>query len=393
MTMSFGLMALILTAGLLGPMLAGFRRFPVPIVVGQILAGILIGSTGLGLVPIKDTTIIFLSNMGFATLMFLVGTNLPLRNPALRSALGRGFLSAGLAFVVGIPVALVLSHFVGITWTLLFLLVSTSSSQIVLPIVAGQKLGGRTILLTTTWVAIADASTLIILPVAAATGNPTHIVLGMLAIAALAVVFLFALRTFKDSRIGEGYRQMSKEKKWALDLQLSLIVLFTLAQMALHFGTSILIAGFAAGSIVQLMGPPKRFFKQLIGLAQGFFVPVFFVDLGAKLDFSALIYQPSNLLLTAAIAVSSIAVHMLVAKLVKLPYASGLTATAQMGGPIAIVAVGMANKLMTSGQGAAIIAGALVSVFTCSIGVAILARDPANADVAPPPPPDPHEDE
>jgi hypothetical protein len=69
-----------------------------------------------------------------------------------------------------------------------------------------------------------------------------------------------------------------------------------------------------------------------------------------------------------------------------------------MGGPIAVVALGLANKLLTSGQGAAIIVVALLSVGTCTLGAALLARNPANIASEPEPKapeehqPDPHDD-
>jgi len=46
--MSLGTLALVVAAGLLGPTLASVRRVGPPVVVGQILAGVVIGQGGLG---------------------------------------------------------------------------------------------------------------------------------------------------------------------------------------------------------------------------------------------------------------------------------------------------------------------------------------------------------
>ncbi len=77
-------------------------------------------------------------------------------------------------------------------------------------------------------------------------------------------------------------RQLSKQRHWALDLRLSLLILFVLAWIAQKGGTSILIAGFGAGVTVALLGGPKRLSTQMRGVAEGFFVPLYFVVLGAQ---------------------------------------------------------------------------------------------------------------
>src|SRR5205085_11757232 len=61
----------------------------------------------------------------------------------------------------------------------------------------------------------------------------------------------------------------SKQRRWALDLRLSLLVLFTLAWIAQRSGTSILIAGFGAGVAVAVLGGPKRLSTQVRGVAEG----------------------------------------------------------------------------------------------------------------------------
>ena len=88
--MTFGILTLIVACGLVGPLLSGASRLAVPVVVGEIAAGVLIGRTGLREIDTGDPTIVFLSDAGFAMLMFVVGTHLPLRDPGLRRALRGG---------------------------------------------------------------------------------------------------------------------------------------------------------------------------------------------------------------------------------------------------------------------------------------------------------------
>ena len=95
-------------------------------------------------------------------------------------------------------------------------------------------------------------------------------------------------------------RGLSAPRSWALDLRVSLVALFALAALAQWVGTSIMIAGFAAGLIVAVEGGPHRLSDQVSGVAAGFLVPVFFVVLGASLNVRALVQTPKDLELAEA---------------------------------------------------------------------------------------------
>ena len=86
---TFAQLALIGLVALLGPVLAYPKGWHLPVVLGELAAGILIGRTGLGLVDSGDPIFSFLADMGFALVMFVAGTHVPLRDPAMRPALNR----------------------------------------------------------------------------------------------------------------------------------------------------------------------------------------------------------------------------------------------------------------------------------------------------------------
>ena len=374
--MTFGLLFLIVAAGLVGPLLSGSRRFAIPRVVGEIIAGIIIGTSGFELLNPYEPTLAFLSSVGFAMLLFVVGTKLPLHDPELRKALRTGLLATALSFAVGLPIAWLLAYCTGISNVGLFLLLCVcSSTSTVMPIISEKKLTGRVIVLTTTWVAIADIATMVVLPLVMQTGaSSMQIAFGALVVTAVAVGCLIGLKIFRLSDAGEWYRQLSKKRGWALDLRLSLAILFGLAWLATSFGASVLVAGFAAGVVVALIGMPKRFNKQLIGLGEGLFIPLFFVCLGAKLDIWDLFNSLNNIVLALLVSIASITVHVVVAKLVRLPWSAGLAASVQMGLPAALVSIGLTHGMLTPGQGAALIGAALCSLAGCSIGTSLLAR-------------------
>jgi Kef-type K+ transport system membrane component KefB len=93
--MSFGTLALIGICGLAGPLLSAAGQGLVPAVVGEIVAGVIVGRTGLQLLDTANTTLSFLSDVGFAMLMFSVGMNVPLGEKGVLASLDRGTLAAG----------------------------------------------------------------------------------------------------------------------------------------------------------------------------------------------------------------------------------------------------------------------------------------------------------
>ena len=382
--MTFGILTLIVACGLAGPLLSGATRLAVPVVVGEIAAGVLVGKTGLGDIDTADPTVVFLSAVGFAMLMFVVGTHLPLRDSGLRGALRTASIAAVLSFVIAVPGGWLLADVSGVGHPAVFvLLLAASSSAVVMPIIQERGITGEEMLVATTWIALVDIASIVALPVALTPSKAFRIAGGGVLVACAAVALFAIVHAIRGDRVVVALRTGSRQRGWALDLRVSLFVLFGLAALATRFGTSILIAGFAAGMIVALAGEPRRLTQQLVGLAQGFFVPLFFVTLGAKLDFRALGSSRSDLALVGMLSVAIVVCHVAVARLMRMPWGSGLLASAQLGLPAGVVALGLAERILTPGQGAAIVASALISLGVSSFGAVLLSRE------AGPPPPAP----
>ena len=145
-------------------------------------------------------------------------------------------------------------------------------------------------------------------------------------------------------------------------------------------GASILIAGFAIGLVVAAVGGPKRFSRQVTGIGQGFFVPLFFVVLGARIDVRAFVEHGTLIELALLLIVFDVAIHAVGAASSRQPVAAGLAATAQLGVPTAVVSLGLQGRLFSAGTAAAIMVAALASIGISTVGVALLARR-----AAPPP--------
>ncbi|MEY2583616.1 MAG: hypothetical protein QOE09_3465, partial [Ilumatobacteraceae bacterium] len=194
---------------------------------------------------------------------------------------------------------------------------------------------------------------------------------GLLVILAAAFLVVVA-KVARGSAFVCRWREQSHKHGWGLDLRISLLALFACAWLANRFGTSILVAGFAVGVVVALLGEPERVAQQLVGVGEGFAIPMFFVHLGTQLDIGALFASPPALVLGATLSGLAVAIHMISGAVWRLPLSMGLMASAQLGVPASVVSIGLATKQLTAAQGAAVMGSFLVTLVVFARGAAAL---------------------
>src|SRR6202035_4639085 len=101
-------------------------------------------------------------------------------------------------------------------------------------------------------------------------------------------------------------RRRSLQRGWAMQLRLSVLLLVGLSAIAERTGASTLVAGFLAGMVIVRLREPDRLALQITGVANGFFVPLFFVLLGAEVNLRALLTTPSRILLAVMLAAAAV---------------------------------------------------------------------------------------
>ncbi|WP_120522709.1 cation:proton antiporter [Arthrobacter celericrescens] len=372
--MSFFQLSLIAAVALLGPLLALPRKWHLPVVLGQLLAGIAIGRTGLALVDSSDPTFTFVADVGFALIMFVAGTHVPVRDKAIRPALGAGALraliAAGLAAAVGTGIAFAF----GTGHTPLYVvLLASSSAALVLPIVDSLRLAGPKVLTTTAQVAIADIACIVALPLAVDPPNAARAAAGAAAVAGCSVLLYFLLRWLERSGARERLHDVSEDRKFALELRIQLAVLFLLSGLAVAGNVSIMLAGFSFGLVVAAVGEPRRLAHQLFAVSDGFLGPVFFVWLGASLDLHTLVGSPRMILLGLCLGFGTLLVHGSL-RLLGQPLPLAVLAASQLGVPVAAATIGTQLHLLEPGEAAALLLGALISIAASAVAGSRAAR-------------------
>jgi Kef-type K+ transport system membrane component KefB len=375
--MSFGLLSLIMVAGLGGPLLAVSHRWGAPVVVGQLAVGIALGPMVFGWLNATQPTFAFLANVGFALVMFVAGSHVPVSDTRLRRALPLGLLRAALVGVASVPVAFVIADVFGTGHTALFaVLMSSSSAALILPITDALHLEGPQVLQLMPQVAVADAACIIALPLAIDPSRAGRAAVGAVVVIACAGV-LYAVLVQTERR---GWRaklqQLSERRKFALELRINLAILFSLAAIAQKSHVSIMLAGFSFGLAVAAIGEPRRLAGQLFAVTEGFFGPIFFVWLGASLDLRALGARPSLIGLGVALGLAAALTHV-VPRVTGQPVAFGALAAAQLGVPVAAATLGTQSHLLANGEPAALILGALITIAIASVAASLAARSAA----------------
>jgi Kef-type K+ transport system membrane component KefB len=395
--MSLGTLALIGICGLCGPLLSAAGRGAIPVVVGEILAGVVIGQTGFHAINTSDPTLTFLADIGFAMLMFNSGMNIPLHDERVRASLGRGALAAGVVAVLAVGAGLLVSAIGSTDHPAIYaVLIASGSAAVVLPVVQERRLGSGPVLTVIAQVAVADIAATIAIPFVLAPAHASRVAEGTILIAGCVIAIFAFARLLRGRAAIQALRRQGKRRRWALDLRVALIILFGLSWIAERTGASLLIAGFGAGLMVAAIGGPKRLSHEVLGVAGGLFVPLFFVVLGARVDLRGLAQDPAMIGLALALVGLTVAVHVLATRVTRQPPAAALLASAQLGVPAAIVALGLSEHVITSTQGAAIVAASMLSLAVCSVGAAALtprapdsSEPPADSQETPAPPLEP----
>lgn len=371
----FHTLALLTAIGLAGPLLAALPRLRIPVIIGELIAGLVVGRTGLGLVDVTNPTFQLLANIGFALVMFVVGTHVPVRAGALRSSLPRALARAGLAGAVAVALGVGLAAAFGTGHAAMYgVLMASSSAALALPVIDSLKLQGPQV---TAQVAVADAACIVLLPLVIDLRHAPTAALGALAVAGCAVVLYLLLRR------SDGWRRRlhvySEKRRVALELRTSLIVLFGLAALAVSARVSVMLAGFAVGLVVGMVGEPRRLARQLFGITEGFFSPLFFVWLGASLQVRELGSHPKLILLGAGLGLGAVLAHC-AGRLLGQPLTLAVLSAAQLGVPVAAATIGTEEHLLVAGEASALMFGALLTIAATSIAGAFASRSQVTND-------------
>jgi Kef-type K+ transport system membrane component KefB len=272
-------------------------RLAVPVVVIEIVAGIVVGPQLLDLAD-PDEFIDFFSNLGLGMLFFFAGYEIDfqrIRGTPLRLALLGWVMSLALAYGLG-----GLLEMSGLVLSLLFTgsAMATTAIGTLIPILsdAGElRTRFGTYMLGAG--AAGEFGPILLITLVFSTKGAAGNAAILLAFVVLAV--LTALVAVRGAGRGWPLLERTLETSGQLAVRIAVVLVFALGALAASLGLDLLLGGFVAGVIVReaLRGHEVRLFEsKLTAVGYGFFIPFFFVTSGLKFELSALTENPIRLL-------------------------------------------------------------------------------------------------
>lgn len=389
------LLIVIALAFLVPLLLSRIKKIGIPIVVGEIVAGIIVGQSGFDLVQ-QGTVLQILSELGFAYLMFLSGLEINFAAVGNGDKIGRNSSTLGRLvknpLIVG-SVMFVLTmigsagagflmwnqNLVNDPW-IMALILSTTSLGVVVPVLKEQKLTheryGQAILMASL---IADFASILLISIYVllrSQGLTWEILLVLILFVVFVAVYRMAA-LFRDNLPAERLMEELSSATAQIKLRGSFVLALVFIALAQSLGIEIILGAFLAGVIVSMLskGAEGTMLQQkLDAIGYGFFIPIFFIMVGVGFDLPALINSSSALLLVPLIIGLAYLVKTVPALLYRLEYswrqtlAAAVLLSARLSLIIAAAAIGVNLGLISEAVNSAII---LVAVITCTLSPVI----------------------
>jgi Kef-type K+ transport system membrane component KefB len=370
------------------PLLLGLspaRRFPS--VVLEIVAGIIIGPSGLGWVKVDVPTSI-LSLLGLSFLLFLAGLEVELDRLKGRILLvvGASFLlSFGLALLVGYGLStggLVKSPL------LVAIILCATSLGVVVPVLEDAGISesnfGQLVIAGAT---IAEFGPIILLSLffsreATSTGTKLFL-LGSFVL--LAIVFALVVLGLERSMRYKPVLLKLQDTTAQIRVRGAFVLLVAFVALAQRLGLEVILGAFLAGVILRFVDQDRmkthpEFGQKLEAIGFGVFIPIFFVVTGIQFDLSALFARASTIALLPIFLVALLIVHGVPAMLYRPRVGTrrfvvaGLLQSVSLPFIVAASQIGVQLALLSRATGGALITAGLLSVVLFPIMALTLLR-------------------
>ncbi|MFO8035563.1 MAG: monovalent cation:proton antiporter family protein [Anaerolineales bacterium] len=385
--MSFYPLLIVISLAFLVPIvLSRFKQIKLPIVVGEIIVGIIIGRSGFGWVGHEDEILTLLSELGFVFLMFLSGMEIDFSSLGFDSS-GRQsedqprspVTISAITFVLTLILSLLVGF--GLVWMglvdspwMIALILSTTSLGVVVPVLKEQGLSqgryGQTILISSL---IADFMTMILITVlvtALSKGLTFDILLIGLLFVAFFLFYYFGERFFNKEGVVRRVMNEISQATAQIKVRAAFTMMLIFVALAEMLGTEIILGAFLGGAVLSLLSTPEdeELLHRLDAMGYGFFIPIFFIMVGVDFNLASLLSSSQALLLLPLLLTAAAAVKFIPALAYKLNYdwkktlGAGAILSARLSLIIAASAIGLRLGVISEPVNATIILIAILTV-------------------------------
>ncbi len=370
------LVLIVCTAFLVPMLVSRIRKVRIPTIVAEIFFGIILGKSGLDLI-VQGQPVDFLASFGFIFLMFLSGFDIDFS--ILASGRGR-IRNIVLPFFVFF--ATLLLSFVTSTYLmragfirdnyLFALILSTTSVGIVMPIIKEsmetQTRYGQVIIITSLLADILTVSLLTIYVVHYTKGIAMEFFLIAGIILAFLIIYsvgrlLTKLQAFMKALDDLAHASTQIKVRGGLAL---VIVFVALSEF---IGVEAIFGAFLAGLFLSIFSTSGKevLSMKLDAIGYGFFIPIFFIMVGARLDLPALFSSPRSLVLVPIIVGLAYLVKILPALLLSFQFrfreslAGGILISSRLSLIIAASEIALSLGIISANLNTAIVIVAIIT--------------------------------
>src|SRR5919201_745115 len=366
-----------------------FPRLQLPSVVLEIVAGIVIGPSILGIAEVDETVqVVALLGLGFV--LFLAGLEIELeklRGPVLKLSAAGFALSFAIALLVA--VGLDAAGLVDTPLLVAIILCSTSLGVLIPVLKDAGEIATTFGQLIVAAASIADFGAIILLSIFFSGEGGTGFTLLLLgALFALAAVLFGVVRGAERSMRIRADLLCLQDTTAQIRVRAALVLFVGFAALADTLGLEVILGTFVAGAIVSLVDRDQvmthpDFRRKLEAVVFGFFIPAFFVTSGGRFDLQALTSSASSVVMVPIFLAALLAVRGLPAILYRRALDGRHTAIAgvmqatSLPFIVAATAIGMQLGLIDAAASAALVGAGLLSVLLFPVAaLTTLRRNP-----------------
>lgn len=388
----FSLYSLLIVSllALVVPLLLSRIRFVnIPIVVGEIVAGVIVGKSGFNIIQ-QSEWLQFLEFFGLAYLMFVSGLEIDfqaLRMNKVKLNLRSLLISPPVFALVSCAITLCLAYIFSkwlyhqemIRSPLLFaLIITTTSLTVVVPVLKESGLISHSFgQLLLAAAVLADFVTMLLISVAVSLfqGGFSASVLLVFVLISVLIILYFIFKRFSNIQairsLAHGTAQIG------IRASLALMIIFIVLSQTL--GVQVILGTFLAGVLVGLVSHRERtdMYQKLDAIGFGFLIPIFFIMVGVNFDIESLFHDMHALLLFPLLFVATYVFKGLPVLLLRFRYpwrqtwAGTALLTTQMSVTVAAASVGLKIGAISNGVDTAIV---LVAMLTSIISPVLFGK-------------------
>lgn len=361
--------------------LGKLKKLAIPIVVGEILAGIIFGKSFLGILG-NNESITFIADVGFAVLMFLSGLEVDLslikpdksgvKKPIGEKPIVMGWLIFAGTMVLSLAISFgLIAMGMDADVIMLTLLLSTTSLGVVVPVLKEKGLLAGTygqILLVSAL--IADVATMLLITIYISwckTGNLLPCLLIAVIFLAFAIVVSLGKKAVKAKAV-----PMFRDGTGQIMVKISFFILFAFICLAEALGIETILGAFIAGLVISIISNQGSFQirEKMDIIGYGFFIPVFFINIGATFDISTVIHNKEAWLLIPVLLLVSFANKIIPVMFMKKNYswrntlAAGSLLSSRLSLIIAAGAIALNMGLISEVVNSSLL---LVAIISCTV--------------------------